>query len=265
VAWKTGTSFAFRDAWSVGIAGRYVIAVWVGNFDSRGNPIFTGREAAAPLLFAVVDSLRAEARLPVRQLPKRLNIDGVAVCPISGRIPGAHCKRVVTTSFIPGRSPIERCDVHREVWVDNRTGRRSCRPEPGFTEPQVFEFWPSDVLRLFRLAGVARRTPPPLEASCPLDDRASRGAAPEITSPVKDLTYLVRLTRRRDDSDRIPLSAVVDADATLIHWFAGEHYLGRVIPSEPLLWNPQPGRFTLRAIDDHGRSAFREVVVRAEE
>lgn len=265
VAWKTGTSFAFRDAWSVGVVGRYVVAVWVGNFDGRGNPVFTGREAAAPLLFGVVDSLRAESRLPARKIAKRLNVDGVAVCPVSGKLPGAHCKRLVTTSFIPGKSPIERCDIHREVWIDQRTGRRTCRPEPGYTVSEVYEFWSSDVLRLFRLAGVARRTPPPVDASCPLDDRASRGAAPEITSPVKDLTYLVRVNRRKDGADRIPLAAVVDADASVIHWFAGEQYLGKVLPSESLLWNPQPGRFTLRAVDDHGRSAFREVVVRAEE
>jgi penicillin-binding protein 1C len=237
----------------------------VGNFDGRGNPVFTGRESAAPLLFSLVDALQAESKIPGRKTPPKLNVANVRICPVSGRLPGPHCKRLAWTSFIPGRSPIQQCDVHREVWIDQRSGRRTCHPEPGYAVAEVFEFWPSDVLRLFRAAGVARRTPPPLDGSCPLDDRASRGAAPEITSPVKDLTYLVRVNRKFDGSDRIPLSAVVDADASLVHWFAGERYLGRTLPSEPLFWNPQPGRFTLRAVDDHGRSAYREVEVRAEE
>ena len=57
VAWKTGTSFGFRDAWSVGIVGHHVLAVWVGNFDGSANPALVGREAAAPLFFAIADSL----------------------------------------------------------------------------------------------------------------------------------------------------------------------------------------------------------------
>src|SRR5690242_20496362 len=51
VYWKTGTSYGFRDAWTVGIFGPYVLAVWVGNFDGEGNPAFVGVQMAAPLLF----------------------------------------------------------------------------------------------------------------------------------------------------------------------------------------------------------------------
>lgn len=59
VMWKTGTSFGFRDAWSVGVFGPYVLAVWVGNFDGEGNPAFIGREAASPLFFSIIDALKA--------------------------------------------------------------------------------------------------------------------------------------------------------------------------------------------------------------
>ena len=53
-AWKTGTSWGFRDAWSVGVFGPYVLAVWVGNFNGEGNPAFVGAQAAAPLFFRLV-------------------------------------------------------------------------------------------------------------------------------------------------------------------------------------------------------------------
>ena len=62
VAWKTGTSFGFRDAWSVGVVGNYVLAVWVGNFDGSANPALVGREAAAPLFFAIADGLAVNKR-----------------------------------------------------------------------------------------------------------------------------------------------------------------------------------------------------------
>src|SRR5207249_4869476 len=72
VAWKTGTSWGFRNAWSVGVVGRHVLAVWIGNFDGSGNPAFIGVKAAAPLFFQIVDSLREQGLdrgAPVRSPP----------------------------------------------------------------------------------------------------------------------------------------------------------------------------------------------------
>jgi len=60
VAWKTGTSWGFRDAWAAGVFGRYVLLVWVGNFDGSSNPAFIGVTAAAPLFFRIVDSVRGQ-------------------------------------------------------------------------------------------------------------------------------------------------------------------------------------------------------------
>ena len=60
MAWKTGTSWGFRDAWTAGVFGRHVLVVWVGNFDGSGNPAFVGIKTAAPLFFRIVDSLRAQ-------------------------------------------------------------------------------------------------------------------------------------------------------------------------------------------------------------
>ena len=57
VAWKTGTSWGFRDAWAAGIAGPYVLAVWIGDFRGQGNPAFVGTDAAAPLFFRIADAV----------------------------------------------------------------------------------------------------------------------------------------------------------------------------------------------------------------
>ncbi len=62
VAWKTGTSWGFRDAWTAGVFGPYVLVVWVGNFDGSGNPAFVGVQAAAPLFFRIVDAIGASRR-----------------------------------------------------------------------------------------------------------------------------------------------------------------------------------------------------------
>ena len=61
-AWKTGTSYGFRDAWTAGVFGPYVLAVWVGRFDGEGNPAFVGRQAAAPLFFEIARSIEQTSR-----------------------------------------------------------------------------------------------------------------------------------------------------------------------------------------------------------
>src|SRR5947209_12321456 len=82
VFWKTGTSHGFHDAWSIAVFNHYVLAVWIGNFDGKSNPGFIGRSATAPLLFQIIDSLRAswpercEPHLP----PPGANLKRVAFC-----------------------------------------------------------------------------------------------------------------------------------------------------------------------------------------
>ena len=160
VAWKTGTSFSYRDAWSAGIFDHYVLVVWIGNFDGAENPEFVGRTAAAPLLFRVVDALRAREPAPVETCFTRtpdLNLRQVDLCAVSGMIAGPNCSQTMKGWFIPGKSPIAACDVHRRIWVDNQTGLRlSSAPDNSATaHVEVCEFWPSDLEKLFQAAGCA--------------------------------------------------------------------------------------------------------------
>ncbi|MEK6698369.1 MAG: penicillin-binding protein 1C [Nitrospirota bacterium] len=260
VSWKTGTSFGFRDAWSVGIVGPYALAVWIGNFDGQGNPAFIGREAAAPLFFEIIDSLKSqdpEVRLYQGKGPADLNIRKTEVCALSGRIPGPACDHRAATWFIPGRSPIETCEIHRRISVRTRTGLRACVEGAPGTRSAVYEFWSSDMLAIFRQAGIPRRAPPPYEPGCRLEDTASKGAGPRITSPQQGVTYSLRA--RSLDRERIPLTAVTDADTRTVYWFVNERFLGTSASGKPFLWRPTSGRFIIRAVDDQGRSDAREI------
>ena len=125
VAWKTGTSFSYRDAWTAGVFDHDVLVVWVGNFDGTANPQFIGRSAAGPLFFSIVNALRAREPAPATtcfDLTPDLNLRHVDLCAASGCLAGPNCPHVVSGWFIPGKSPITACDVHRRVWIDNRTG-----------------------------------------------------------------------------------------------------------------------------------------------
>ncbi len=261
VSWKTGTSFGFRDAWSIGVVGPYVLAVWIGNFDGEGNPAFIGREAAAPLFFEIIDSLKSQ-NPEINEFSGRglagLNLTKVEVCALSGGLPGPNCDHKVLTWFIAGISPITRCDVHRKIFVNMRTGLRACTDGALGTRSEVYEFWPSDLLAIFRQAGIPRRVPPPFEPGCRMDVTASRGAGPQITAPQEGVVYSLRASNLKEE--RLPLMAVTDADTRTIHWFVNEEYLGESVSGKPFFWTPKPGKFVVRAVDDLGRGSSRAVV-----
>lgn len=258
VAWKTGTSWGFRDAWTVGIFGPYVLAVWVGEFDGRSNPAFVGVRAAAPLFFRMRDSLRATRGYiePARKKPARLA--RIEVCAASGDLPNAECPVTVTTGFIPGVSPIKLSDVHRRVAVDRQTGRQACPP---FADKEVqwelHEFWPSDLMRLFSQAGIPRR-PPPAPGECA--QASGEGVPPQIVSPLSGVSYSIREARLGEQV--LTLKAHAQGDVRHIYWFVDEAFVGRSAPGVALGWVPsQPGEYSIRAVDERGRAGERDLRV----
>ena len=253
VYWKTGTSWAFRDAWTAGSFGPYVLVVWVGNFDGSGNPAFVGVDAAAPLFFQVIDALRAEhVRMdePIRHIPA--NLRRVQICLASGNLPTEWCPQKGMTWFIPGKSPIRVDDIYRPVVIDDTTGQVACPPFDGKrTHVEVYEFWPSDLQRVFEQAGMPRRKPP-INPACSSNERID-GSPPRITSPLRGSTYTLRL--KQLDDERIPFTATSDADVHALYWFVDDAYVGRSVPNTLMYWQPHTaGQYTIRVVDDHGRA-----------
>lgn len=257
VTWKTGTSHGFRDAWAAGIRGDYVLVVWIGNFNGKANPAFIARECAAPLLFEVFRHLR----LPMRRDKAPEGVSQVELCAVSGQLPTPHCQHRVQGGFIPGISPITPCEVHREVLLDPASSLRVAREDgrPGLKR-EVYEFWPPDLLEMFKLAGVPRKTPPPLEPSAASLASADAAAVPKIVSPRPALVY----TLQASDASRqsIPLRADTAPGVSRVFWFAGSRFLGASDPATAVMWPAAAGKWRVHVLDDHGRSS--EVEVRVE-
>jgi penicillin-binding protein 1C len=257
VAWKTGTSWGFRDAWAAGMFGHHVLVVWVGNFDGSSNSALVGAQIAAPLFFRIADALREQpSREPDRLLYPPAGVLQVQVCAASGDLPNADCPRRAPAWFIPGKSPIRVSTVHRRVAVDARTGERACEGTPArYIRSEVFEYWTSDLERLFALAGMPRRRPP--AGQCPGDtEQASQ--PPAIVSPLAGATYQLR----NDGGDRgdVFLNASAAAEVRSLYWFADGAFLGTSRPSEVLPWKPgRSGELDVSVVDDHGSTATRRV------
>lgn len=253
VFWKTGTSSRYRDAWTIGIFGPYVLAVWVGDFNNKGNTPFIGKDIAAPLFFAINDAIETQVG-PLSTLlldPKKLHLAHVDVCEASGAFPTSFCPHVVKTWFIPGISPIKTDTVFREVMIDHKTGLRACKFDPLNTF-SVYEFWPTDLLKIFQQAGLQPSSPPPFDVGCNLGNNslAVKGNAPKIISPHKKLIYAISVTKH----STIPFIAIGDGDVKNFYWFVDQAYIGKSSPTHPLLWLAKPGDYVVRVADDYGRS-----------
>jgi penicillin-binding protein 1C len=234
-----------------------VLVVWIGNFGGQGNPAFVGVDAAAPLFFRIADALNlARPAEDIPSLTPPPGVSRVSVCAESGDLPNVHCPRTVETWYIPGKSPIRVSQLHRAVAIDPQTNRPGCPPYAAGTRFEVFEFWPSDMLKLFRQAGMPRRTPPALPA-CASEDPSE---APRISSPLRNVSYALR---RSAPQESIALEGNTAGDVRRVFWFDGNALIGqRSLADGALAWRPESaGVHLIRVVDDHGRSAERDVDV----
>jgi penicillin-binding protein 1C len=258
-AWKTGTSWGFHDAWTIGISGNNVLAVWVGNFDGKSNSAFIGIKTAAPLFFQILDSLRHQRLLnpktEIEAMPPR-TLTKVKVCTASGDLPNQYCKNLSETWFIPGKSPIKISTLHRPVYFDNTTNQVVCVAGLN-TREEIIEFWSSDMLRLFREAGMPRRVPPALPTECSNANKQVIDDKPQITSPLRGVSYTIRLNK----PETIALKANRGGQGT-IYWFADNSFIAKSEAGAGIAWSPQKaGHYLLRAVDTAGQSDSREVIV----
>jgi penicillin-binding protein 1C len=265
VAWKTGTSWSYRDAWSVAVFDHYVLVVWVGNFSGESNGVFVGRRSAAPLLFNIIDAVRARESsgpsLAVWENSQGLNLARVDLCALTGELKNPHCPQTVKGWFIPGVSPIHSCPVHQAIWVNPRSGWRvKNRDQVPDARQEVYEIWPSDMQALFRKAGLPRRQPPPFEGQKSGPPLAPTGNGPVIKSPREGLVYAIPLMAQEAEK-KIILQASADAGTDSLYWFVDSVFIGRGKPEEALAWQPVPGIHQIAVADDQGRTATRKITV----
>lgn len=256
IAWKTGTSNGLHDAWTAGVFGHYALVVWVGNFNGKSNPAFVGVRAAAPLFFAVTDAVRTAEYPAVAQSVAALKLRQVPVCATTGDLELAGCSSVARSWFIPGVSPLRGLSIMRPLLVNRQTGLRACRAQPGITGYHIFEVWPSDLQQVLRQAGLQKPRLPGWEPGC--DGLSANTSAPVILSPLPHITYQ---SHADDREGGILLKAAADGEAKALHWFIDNRYFGQSAPETSLAWNPVPGDYHIRVVDDAGHSASLKIAV----
>ncbi|MDR2765015.1 MAG: penicillin-binding protein 1C [Tannerella sp.] len=111
VAWKTGTSFGFRDAWAVGVTSRYAIGVWAGNASGEGKAGLVGARTAGPVMFELFNLLPAS---PWFERPSG-EFTEAEVCRLSGHLKGRYCDDTETALLCPAGLKTTACPYHQSI------------------------------------------------------------------------------------------------------------------------------------------------------
>jgi penicillin-binding protein 1C len=146
IAWKTGTSFGFRDAWAVGTTPDYVIGVWAGNADGEGRPGLTGISAAAPILFEIAGIMNRVAWFA----PPYEEMTTIRVCSKSGFRAGPDCPETEEITACMNGLRSDACPYHTIIHLNNTRTKQvtaDCQPaseiinESWFVLPPAMEYF----------------------------------------------------------------------------------------------------------------------------
>jgi penicillin-binding protein 1C len=254
IAWKTGTSFGFRDAWAIGLTPRWTIAVWIGNASGEGRPDLRSALTAAPVLFELFSAFE-----PGEWFPKPLGyLRSVEVCAASGFPAGIDCENTVAAEA-PRNSPAPPvCPYCRSVTL-NEAGDRQVPVEAGSSRTVTRKKWfvlPPAEEWYYRRWNLDYRPLPPEEsasggpASLPLA-LFNPGEGSQIYVPME-----------LDGSPgRIIFTAAHRESNARIHWHLDETYLGYTGVFHGIEGRPGPGPHTLTLVDSAGNTITRRFAV----
>ena len=111
VAWKTGTSYGFRDAWAVGVTPDYAVGVWAGNAEGQGVPGLTGAKTAGPVMLDVFNLLPDSGAWFEQPVGDEMTF--AKVCTRSGHLAGVYCDETEVVALPPAAMRSEVCPYHK--------------------------------------------------------------------------------------------------------------------------------------------------------
>jgi penicillin-binding protein 1C len=249
VAWKTGTSFGFRDGWAIGITPKYVVAVWVGNTDGEGRPGLTGINTAAPVMFQIFRILpvtRDWFDMPVDEMVK------IKVCRQSGYRAGEYCEDT-DDEYVPKsglNAPV--CPYHQLVHLsaDGKwqvTG--NCVPPNQIVNRKWFVLPPS-MEYYYKTKNYQYKVLPSFRADCMQTENTN---PMELIYPKEGAKIYVPL-EADGGRGRVIFTAAHRQPGIKIFWHLDDAYIGETKDFHQVAVNPEPGKHTLTLVDSNGNT-----------
>jgi penicillin-binding protein 1C len=257
IAWKTGTSFGFRDAWAVGVTPEWTVGVWIGNASGEGRAELRSAVTSAPVLFELFSALDSSGKgsggVWFPQPAAELRIQ--EVCAFSGYPPGPDCRLFKSVSLPRPAPPHRACPFCTTVVLNAAENRRAV-PE-NTAAPVIRRKWfvlPPAEEWYYRRWNLDYKPLPPPEAG---DGIPGGGAFPLVLfNPEAGSRIFV--PRELDGREgRIVFSAAHREGNGVIYWHLDENYLGFTKGFHEMEAHPPPGIHTITLVDDAGNTLRR--------
>jgi penicillin-binding protein 1C len=252
IAWKTGTSYGFRDAWAVGVTPKYAVGVWVGNADGEGRPGLIGVLAAAPILFDVFDQLNNTEwfNQPVDEMIK------IPVCKQSGYRALPQCETDSTWIYKNGvhANP---CPFHQIIHLDQSKKWRvnsECETPTSMVHDSWFVLPPLEEY-YFKSKNPNYKILPPFRGDCDALNTESGSPMQMIYPKHKAIIYVpVDLNGK---PSRTVFKLAHRIPETIVYWHLDNEYIGSTQHFHHMELQPFPGKHLLTIVDEHGNAIER--------
>lgn len=251
IAWKTGTSFGFRDAWAIGISADYVVGVWVGNATGEGSAELTGINKAAPVLFDIFSILPQKTAW--FQTPYD-DLQVVKTCKQSGYPASTLCNDITHEVTCKGQIKIRTCPYHKLIFLDSTLKYRvnsDCEPVRNMVK-KVFFVLPPTMEKFYRMRNSSYPSLPPFRSDCVSAADATQNNI-EVVYP-QEFTNVI-IPRNLDGSPSSLLFEVNHRyqDMT-IYWYMDGIFIGQTRQKHQLPINTSVGKHTLTLQDEFGET-----------
>jgi penicillin-binding protein 1C len=256
IAWKTGTSFGYRDAWAIGTTTDYVVAVWTGNADGEGRPGLSGISSAAPLLFDIFRLLPPATEGWFRRPEKGMTL--TEVCAASGFRAGPDCPETREEWVPEAGLKSEACPYHTVITLDITGKYRvniSCA-NPGNIISRSWFVLPPAMEYYYRMRNPAYRTLPPFRPGC-TDDRTVPEM--EFLYPPVDAKIFIPRNLQGSLMSMLPEIAHRRRNA-LIYWHLDNRYMGMTRHIHQTEIQVGEGEHIITAVDDKGVTISRKFI-----
>ena len=259
IAFKTGTSYGHRDAWTVSYNPEYTVGVWLGNFSGKPSRALVGIEVATPVAVRIFDWLYAKKSAPWYAKPD--DVGERLVCTLSGEPVGEVCEHSVKDLYIKHKSFAKKCTFHKRIAIDitlmlalsdqTKQGREYIE--------EVFTIWPDKLQSWVRQHNPEYLMPPEYMV-VPKRVVSFDKNRPRILSPLHKCEYFTLNTAKT--GPKLALLANASFDADRLYWFINDAFYSTSEVGERLFWDMEKGQHKITCVDKQGRSSFIKIVVR---
>lgn len=245
VAWKTGTSFGFRDGWAVGVTPDYAVGVWAGNAQGQGVPGLMGANTAGPVMFDIFNILPQTGWF---QEPYKDYIEA-EVCRQSGHLKGMYCTDTDTLMLPVNALRSEPCPYHRQVNLEQDGRYRVPYGTAGSIQENMF-ILPPAMEWFYRQHHPEYRPMPPYRKGSITND----GYVPmEFIYP--EPGSVIYVPRQLDGSRKgVIFNLAHSMSESTVYWHIDNEYVGSTRYIHQLTVVPPEGKHTLTAVDSDGNS-----------